>query len=142
MDEVPVFFLVTGEFEAIGRQERRPYEPQRLGRIRRLRLGLVYLASPGRDHRAFYGTNRVIFSSRGWEADVPYLKPVLAGLLASAIVYLCFLTWLALEGCLSGQAARSDGPNRCHGCVGLRTAFAVVLGTGDHFIRSCLSPIS
>jgi len=31
---------------------------------------------------------------------MPYLKPVLAGLLASAIVYLCFLTWL-LEGCLS-----------------------------------------
>ena len=25
---------------------------------------------------------------------MPYLKPVLAGLLASAIVYLCFLTWL------------------------------------------------
>jgi len=25
---------------------------------------------------------------------VPYLKPVLAGLLASAIVYLCLLTWL------------------------------------------------
>jgi hypothetical protein len=25
---------------------------------------------------------------------VPYLKPVLAGLLASVITYLCFLTWL------------------------------------------------
>jgi len=25
---------------------------------------------------------------------VPYLKPVLAGLLASLITYLCFLTWL------------------------------------------------
>ena len=25
---------------------------------------------------------------------MPYLKPVLAGLLASAITYLCFLTWL------------------------------------------------
>jgi len=25
---------------------------------------------------------------------VPYLKPVLAGLLASAITYLCFITWL------------------------------------------------
>ena len=31
---------------------------------------------------------------RTTEAYVPYLKPVLAGLLASAIVYLCFLTWL------------------------------------------------
>jgi hypothetical protein len=28
------------------------------------------------------------------EVHVPYLKPVLAGLLASAIIYLCFLTWL------------------------------------------------
>ena len=31
MDEVPVFFLVTREFEAIRRQERVLYEPQRLG---------------------------------------------------------------------------------------------------------------
>jgi len=31
---------------------------------------------------------------RTTEAHVPFQKPVLAGLLASAIVYLCFLTWL------------------------------------------------
>jgi len=29
-----------------------------------------------------------------WEARVPYLKPVLAGLLASVITYFCFLIWL------------------------------------------------
>jgi len=38
--------------------------------------------------------NRVILSPWAREAHVPYLKPFLAGLLASAITYLCFLTWL------------------------------------------------
>ena len=64
------------------------------GRIRRLRLGggvpCISVARPS----SVYGSNRVILPPWAWEAHVPYLKPVLAGLLASAIVYLCFLTWL------------------------------------------------
>jgi hypothetical protein len=38
--------------------------------------------------------NRVILSPWAREAHMPYLRPFLAGLLGSAITYLCFLTWL------------------------------------------------
>ena len=48
----------------------------------------------------------------------------------------------ALEGRLSRQGTKSDGLNRCHGCAGLRTAFAVILGAGVYCVRNCLFLIS
>ena len=48
----------------------------------------------------------------------------------------------ALESRRSRQGTRSDRLNRCHRCAGLRTAFASILGTGDHCIRSCVFLVS
>jgi hypothetical protein len=94
MDELPVFFLVNREFEAIRRQERVLYEPQRLGPNSQASawagVRCISVARPS----SVYGSNRVILPPLAWHAHMPYLKPVLAGLLASAIVHLCFLTWL------------------------------------------------
>ena len=40
---------------------------------------------------------------------MPYLKPVLAGLLASAIVYLCFLSWLHWKAVSLVKEQRATG---------------------------------
>lgn len=48
----------------------------------------------------------------------------------------------ALGSRRSRQGTRSDRLNRCHRCAGLRTAFASILGTGDHCIRSCVFLVS
>ena len=48
----------------------------------------------------------------------------------------------ALEGPVSRQGTRGDGLNRGHGCAGLRTAFAFILGIADCCVRSCLFLVS
>lgn len=69
--------------------------------------GFYIFSTPERCTTACWNVEPLL--GEGVQSAMPYLKAILAGLLASAISYLCFLTWLHMKAASLAEERGTEG---------------------------------